>query len=205
MLWNPPECRLYLICSIFYRTRNLGPGEGQVPRDVGSGKDKRGTAGNARAKGNQQNPDGFLLCKYLTTSSWSQCSGCTFWAGLSDPDPSVYSTLKKLICNQNRIEINSCKQCCRSASLWCGSGSGSCLSHWCGSKSYGTFQFVPAWSGSYHSLLPQILTLPCSKMTLQDFHLFTLIRIRILLFLWCGSGSGSSLPLWCGSGSSFSP
>ncbi len=47
----------------------------------------------------------------------------------------------------------------------------------------------------------QIWTLQCSNMNLYGFHFFTLMRI--LLFTWCGSWSGSSFPLWCGSGSSF--
>ncbi len=58
----------------------------------------------------------------------------------------------------------------------------------------------------------RIRTLQCYKMTLSGFHLFTLMRTRILFSfgcgsessfpLWCGcgSGSGSSFPKWCGSG-----
>ncbi len=67
--------------------------------------------------------------------------------------------------------------------LWCGSGSGSCFSTWCGSVSYLSLWWI---FGSYHSLFSRFGSSNAPKWPSYAS-------------LWCGSRS--SFPLLCGSGS----
>ena len=49
------------VCPLI-RARDLGPGEGQVPRDAGGGQGQRGTAGDALTEG------GGTHASYITTT-----------------------------------------------------------------------------------------------------------------------------------------
>ncbi len=85
------------------------------------------------------------------------------------------------------------KQCCKSASRWCGSGVGSCFSLWSGSGSYLSL-WCGSGSGSYLQFdadpdpdptthfFPEFGPSHATKWPSKaSFHLFILMRIRIQL------------------------
>jgi hypothetical protein len=80
--------------------------------------------------------------------------------------------------------------CCRSASLWCGHGSRSCFSLWCGSGFNlslwcGSGSFLSIWSGSYYSLFSRFGPSNVSKRHSKVSTFFNLIGTRIRISeLW---------------------
>ncbi len=82
-------------------------------------------------------------------------------------------------------QCQSRKQCCRSASLWCGSRfshwCGSRFSLWCGSGSYLSLMRIRIITFNFMRIRIQIISLTLDPLMLQGFHLFTLMLIWIQL------------------------